>query len=285
MKVDPCATLPLAILAALLASATAAAADPTKLECIAANSAGQDLRRGGKLRDAREKLALCVSTSCPGPVREDCAQRLEEVDKVMPSVIFEAKDGAGNDLSAVRVTMDGRSLADRLDGTAIPIDPGPHDFVLEAAGLPRAQKRLVLREGDKGRHERIVLGAEQPTPTQAARATTRSEPMPVLAIVSGGVGLAGLVVGVGAYFAATSAHSGLSGCDSATGTCPPSQANESNLQSFHTWRGISDAGYVIGAVGLVAGGVLFFTMPTSKESPTGAGLYVGPASCGLAGAF
>jgi hypothetical protein len=284
MKVDPCATLPLSILAALLASASAAAADPTKLECIAANSAGQDLRRSGKLRDAREKLALCVSTSCPGPVREDCAQRLEEVDKVMPSVIFEAKDGAGNDLSAVHVTMDGRLLADRLDGTAIPIDPGPHDFVLEAAGLPRAQKRLVLREGDKGRHERIVLGAVQLTPTQATGAT-RSESMPALAIISGGVGLAGLVVGVGAYLAATSAHSGLSGCDSATGTCPPSPANESNLQSFHTWRGISDAGYVIGAVGLVAGGVLFFTMPRSNESAAEAGLYVGPASCGLVGAF
>ena len=41
------------------------------------------------------------------------------------------------------------------------------------------------------------------------------------------------------------------------------------------WRGF----------GLVAGGVLFFTRPSSKVSAAEAGLYVGPASCGLVGAF
>lgn len=33
----------------------------------------------------------------------------------MPSLVFEAKDRAGNDLGAVRVTMDGQPLAEKLD--------------------------------------------------------------------------------------------------------------------------------------------------------------------------
>ena len=77
----------LCALGVVLVPWSARAVEPTKLECIAANDAAQDLRRTGKLREAREKLALCVSTACPGPVREDCAQRLTEVDGVMPSIV------------------------------------------------------------------------------------------------------------------------------------------------------------------------------------------------------
>jgi hypothetical protein len=50
-------------------------------------------------------------------------RRVDEINAAIPTVIFEAKDGAGGDLSAVRVTMDGEVLAERLEGTALSINP------------------------------------------------------------------------------------------------------------------------------------------------------------------
>ena len=105
------------------------------------------------------------------------------------------------------------------------------------------------------------------------------------AIVAGSVGLAGLAVGVGAGIAGSSQHSALSGeCSTASGSCPSSA--QTDLDAFHTWRTFSTVGYVVGAVGVVAVGVLFLTAPSSRGSSGGATkLYVGPASAGLAGVF
>lgn len=74
----------LCVVSLIMLFAAPAAADtavPTKQECVAANEAAQDLRRAGKLRDARKKLELCVAEICPKAVREDCAQRLDDLDK------------------------------------------------------------------------------------------------------------------------------------------------------------------------------------------------------------
>ena len=38
---------------------------------------------GNKLRDAREKLTVCVARSCPAMIRDDCAQRLNEVQRAL----------------------------------------------------------------------------------------------------------------------------------------------------------------------------------------------------------
>ena len=112
------------VLGGVFAAFPAAAADPTKEQCIAANDHAQEFRQAGKLSKAREQLVLCVAQSCPGPVREDCAQRLDEVDKAMPTIVFVVKDASGNDVSGVSVTMDGQPLAAKLTGAAVAVDPG-----------------------------------------------------------------------------------------------------------------------------------------------------------------
>jgi hypothetical protein len=170
----------LAIPIALFAS-TASAQLPTKEACIAANERGQDLKSNGKLQSARIALLVCMDNACPGPVREDCARLLEEVNKAQPSIVFEAKDGGGNDLSNVRVLMDGLLLVDRLDGKAINIDPGPHRFRFEASGAEPVERRFIIREGEKARVERIVLAqrpADPPPPVKPPPPPPRSDPPP-----------------------------------------------------------------------------------------------------------
>ncbi|MGO9834872.1 MAG: hypothetical protein ACLP1X_11695 [Polyangiaceae bacterium] len=275
------------VLAATLATSPAVA-DPTKVQCIAANDHAQEFRQAGKLGKAREQLVVCVAQSCPGPVRDDCAQRLDEVDKAMPTIVFEVKDASGNDVSAVTVTMDGQPLAQKLNGVAVAVDPGEHRFVFEAAGSPSTERTLLLHEGEKGRRERIVLGAAQPTATLATQPEGKpaTQPRggrtpPVLAIVVGGVGVAGLVVGAVTAVAATSKHGTLQGeCNGSV--CPPSA--QGDLSSFHTLRTVSAIGYVVGAAGILGGAGLWFFAP-SRPNDTSARVWVGPASAGVMGAF
>ncbi len=115
----------------VLTAAGNALAAPTKDQCVDAYTRAQDQRRDSKLLDARRSFLLCASESCPRLVRSDCVKSLDELASALPGIVFEAKDGAGQDLSAVTVTMDGALLVDHLDGSAIAVDPGEHTFVFQ----------------------------------------------------------------------------------------------------------------------------------------------------------
>ncbi|HEY8089950.1 MAG TPA: hypothetical protein VIF09_18945, partial [Polyangiaceae bacterium] len=146
----------------LVLAPLSAGAGMTKLACIDANTRGQDLRRDGKLAAAREQLRSCTDPSCPGLVRDDCSRRLDELEKVQPTVVFEVKDVAGNDVSGVEVTVDGEPAVQTLDGTALQLDPGEHELVFRATGRAPVSRTLMLTEAEKERRERIVLGGLSP---------------------------------------------------------------------------------------------------------------------------
>ena len=137
--------------------AWAAGPTPDKMECIAADTDGQALRITGSLLRARKRLAICAAASCPGIVREDCLQRIAELDVAQPTVVFSATNGRGRPLVAVRVIVDGTPIAERLDGRPLPVDPGTHLFVFEALGRVTAQMRLRFEEGEKNVAHAAVL--------------------------------------------------------------------------------------------------------------------------------
>ncbi|HXN31028.1 MAG TPA: hypothetical protein VN894_04165, partial [Polyangiaceae bacterium] len=167
---------PAAAAAILLVTAdgVASGAGPTTAGCLAANESSIALRNQHKLHAARAQLLVCSAASCPADVRNECARRVAEVNAAIPTMIFEAKDGLGNDLAAVRVTMDGQPLVDRLEGTGLPIDPGEHAFAFETEGQPPVEKHFVIHEGEKGRRERVVFGAAP----AAAPLAAPSQPSP-----------------------------------------------------------------------------------------------------------
>jgi hypothetical protein len=188
----------------------------------------------------------------------------------------------------VAITMDGQTLA-TADGAAIDVDPGEHTFTFEATGLKKIEKRLALVEGVKQRREVVIMDraeAAQIASTASpptAEAPTRSARPPTLAWVAFGVGGAGLTLGVIAGLVAGGKHSTLEGeCNNTAGTCTPAHA--SDLDSFHTWRTISTVGYVVGALGVAGGAVLWFTAPKARNA-TATGVWLGPASAGIAGKF
>ena len=261
----------------------ASASEPTKQQCVDANGTAQDLRRAGKLLDAREKLALCVSQACPGPVREDCAQRLDEVDRATPTLVFEVKDTKGNDVSAVRVTMDGQLLVQKVGGASIAVDPGEHRFVFEDPDgiAPKTEQAIVVREGDKDRHVRVVLGvaATTGTPSAASAASDSGSSQRTIGLVLGGAGVAGLVVGsvFGLVSRSTYSQALQSECGGSANGCSPQGAQDG--QAAHGQAMISTVAFIAGGALLAGGAVLYLTAP--KAGSIGVAPTVGTNGAGL----
>jgi hypothetical protein len=182
---------------------------PTKAQCIEANTRGQDLRREDKVSAARDSFRACVSSSCPPLVRNDCARRLDEIDAAQPTIVFVAKDRAGKDVSAVHVTVDGKPVLDRLDGAALPVDPGEHVFTFTALGQPTVKATFVLAVGEKNRREQVEVGdGALPATASAALAPEGQGPASHLTITSdpnATISVDGQIVGKGRFDGAEAA--------------------------------------------------------------------------------
>jgi hypothetical protein len=180
------------VIATLLAFAlgatttTASYAEIDKQSCIAAYDQGQRAKLSGELLHARVALAVCAGEGCAESFRSECAQWLDDVNRAMPSVVISVRGKDGNDKTHVRVFADGKLIAEHLDGKAIEMDPGEHDFLFEAAGEDIPEQHVLVMEGQKARP--IVASARVPV---LASVVTR--PMPVAGWVSGGLTVASLV--------------------------------------------------------------------------------------------
>ena len=273
---------------ALTLAAMPALADLTKDQCVDANGKAQDARREGRFTEARTLLQSCANASCPKIVTSDCTTRLDELDRAQPTVVFDARDAAGNDLSAVKVTVDGRPLADKLAGMALAVDPGRHTFTFEAAGQPVVTQELVLSEREQGRQVTVVIGRPL-----AASSTTAAvdEPAPhgisrrTVGLIVGGVGVGAVITGAVFGLLASSAKSDYqNNCGSHIGA-PPNQCNATGVSGHDdasTKAALSTGFFIGGGVLAAAGAVLWFTGGPGKP---GAAVAVTPGGALVRGEF
>jgi hypothetical protein len=157
-------------LAMSTASRPARADDETLSKCIAESNQSVDLRKQGRLLEARKALALCAAPSCGTEVSDACQKGIADINGILPSVVFVPRNGAGEDVAGVKLSVDGAPYAERLDGSAVVIDPGEHEFRFEVAGQQPVSKRFVLREGEVNRREEILIGPPPPAPRPAPQA-------------------------------------------------------------------------------------------------------------------
>jgi hypothetical protein len=274
------------------------AADPTIAECLTANDKSISLRNEHKLLAARKELLVCAASTCPAEVRKECLRRIDLVNTSLPTVVLEAKDGAGNDLSAVKVTMDGDVLVEKLDGSSISLDPGAHTFNFEVAGQPPLTRQLVIREGQKDRREVLQFGAPAAGATPATPvAKTTANPaietsvdrvsssaggtQKIVALVAAGVGVAG--VGVGTIFGLQS----MSKHSDASTKCPGACSVQAGVELWNDARSagnISTIAFAVGGVGLVTGAILWFTAKTPSHT-TALQADIGPGSVQIRGSW
>jgi hypothetical protein len=260
-------------MAGVICTTSALGAGPTKAQCADADTQAQTLLQDHKLIEARNALRTCAATGCPSVVQKDCVERLDSLEHDVPTIVFDVKDGDGRDLSDVKITIDGAAFTDKLDGSPIEIDPGPHDVSFEVSGQPPMKRNILVHEGDKARHEAIVIGA--PTakpvePTAPAIPLPPSTPPRVINVqkVAGAsltvVGVLGVALG---GFLGLSASSQWS---SASCSLPISCGDATTAQTKHddaSSNATASTIFFIAGGALAAGGVVLYLTAPKSEAP------------------
>jgi hypothetical protein len=182
-----------------------------KKQCLAAAEAGQNQRDDGHYLAARQSFLTCSRDACPRVIARSCTQWLRDLVDVAPTVVLGAKDDRGNDLTEVKVTLDGQPFATSLDGKPVATDSGEHVFRFEREGSLPAEQKVVLRVGEKARAVTAVLksaNAPPPTPEPPKPSPTETEAPPPSEplmsahnVTAGAMAIAALAgAGVGAFF-------------------------------------------------------------------------------------
>jgi hypothetical protein len=254
-----------AFAASSLFAATAAVADDRVQACIDASTQGQTLRQQGHLLGAREQMITCASDGCPKVVRAHCARWLGELDDRIPSVIVRARDASGDDLVDANVLVDGKPI--KIDGRALPLDPGEHLVSIDRGGLHK-EERVILIEGEASRLVELRLApASSPNrPVDLPPPPSSTRRVPTAAWVLGGVGLVALG---GATFFGFAAKSQLDDLDS---SCAPHCVDSQTQTGRHDALAFD---VLLGAGGVAVGAALVWALafPANVEiepTPRGA---------------
>jgi hypothetical protein len=250
-----------------------------KAACLDAAAKGQRLRGAHQLVEAREQMRACAAAQCPAVVQTDCARWLDEVEAALPTVVVAAKNGSGVDLFDVKVSVDGKLVASKLDGQGAAMNAGPHTFHFEGADGTSVDQQVMIKEGEKNQVVSVVLGASPaaaPGPaglpaTVPETAPATSSPLRTVGWVLGGAGMVGL--GVGAVFGLV-AMSDKNAAHCVDNLCDPGKA--SGIKSAAL---VSDIGWIAGGVLLATGaGLVLFAPSGHAESAAGTASAQGAAA-------
>ncbi len=227
-----------------------------KEDCVAASDAAQNLRGEKKLLAARKQLLQCVREVCPGPVKADCGIWLAEVEKSTPTIVISATDDKG-DLSTVQVFVDGQLLADKLEGAAIPIDPGAHAFRYVGPDGKTKEASIVIKEGEKNRRLDVSF-ATAAVIEKPVLASPR--PVPTVTYVLGAVAVVGFADW--AFFGLTGKHDVQKLRDTCAPACDKSDENAAKKKLI-----VADIGLGVGLVSLGLASYFYFSRSSAEAPP------------------
>lgn len=207
--------------------------------------------------------------------RERAEGLAPKVSRLVIEVALEAR------VDGLRITRDGADVGAAQWGVALPTDEGTHEIVAAAPGF-RDFRTTVAVEG-QGKTVRLSVPkleqaplAASPPPGPAADSSPvagdrASEPAPsglgaqrIAALVAGGVGVAGVVVGT--IFGLQTISKKKQASETCTGGTCTSQAGVDAGNDAHAAGNVSTVAMIVGAAGLAGGAVLWFTAPSSPSS-------------------
>ncbi|MBX3231545.1 MAG: PEGA domain-containing protein [Labilithrix sp.] len=247
----------------------------------------------GKLVEGTENLNKVVRETLAPNAPAAFAAAQERAKKVLAEAkpkIAKLKIAVAGPEGQYVVKLDGEVVPPANLNMNRPTDPGEHEVEASAPGYKTARAKVTLQEGGNDsvaltlevdpnapKPEPVVAPAPAPPPVAPpplpppAQPEPREQPSRVPAYVGVGVGAAGIAVGTIFGLMATSKKSEIE--DQCQGTRCPSSV-QGDVDSGRTMGTISTVGFVVGAVGLVAG-VYFYLTSSPKTGSTPPGTFVG----------
>ena len=279
-----CALVPtiLCVASTTLAETTPAPAS----DCVQSFENAQRQRKEGKLKASVESLIACSQPNCPAFISKECTSIYSEVQSSLPSITVRATDGQGQLLTEVDVFVDGELLTKKLDGRAVPIDPGVHEVRFETAGKAPISQKVLVAEGEKNKLVSVEYPAPKPTtpeptaasPTAPIAPVATPQPVeksgpPIAAYVVGGLGIAAVGAGVILRVVADGEY------DDLKGSCSPNCTSD-DTDPVDMKYNLSIASFAVGGAAIATSAVLFILHAGSEKSAPTAGLSVGPVAIG-----
>src|SRR6266700_4057586 len=198
--------------------------------------------QAGHLLDAKETLGRCARAVCGSFLQQECTTLYTQMENDVPSVVPVVLDAAETPGAAFEVRVDGELLTSKLDGIAIPVNPGWHEFTFSTEGSTFATQKILLAQGQRNR---AISVSQRPANAKVAGApkiipTNKAPDRKNVAVQE-------------------------TDSDSEPAKVEPPfkrklQAPESQSETIKSDSGASWGAYVLGGVGLVgAGGAALFT--------------------------
>ena len=270
----------------LVIAGQARAQSPTKEVCLEAHGKGQDLREGGKISAARAQFLQCAQSTCPEMVQADCARFGEELQRIVPTVTFAARDGAGSDVADTTVFVDNVQITAALSGQSYEVDPGPRTIRFVHGGKT-IEQRVIISQGEKGRVVAVTFGEPAPGSAPAGSVSTGplgsppprdaasgEGPSPSRApLVIAGIGAAALVAGVVLIFVGGGEIP--ENCDYFAKECTAAPGDPA-FGEAKSGAGLINAGTGVAVAGsaVLVGGLIWYFAQSTERAPA-------PAATGL----
>ncbi|MEA2698479.1 MAG: hypothetical protein QOI66_2750 [Myxococcales bacterium] len=121
----------------------------------------------GHLQKANRLFSQCADPVCGRALANECAARRAQLEPDIPSVVPVLTDREGRPVVEAAVSIDGQPLAAQLDGRAVFVDPGLHEFTFTADGQVVVTEALIAQ----GQRNYLVTASLQEPP-----ADSQSEP-------------------------------------------------------------------------------------------------------------
>jgi hypothetical protein len=202
-------------------------------------------------------------------------ERRAKLAPMVPSVTLRVQSGLPE---GTEVKLDGVLQDSAAIGTAIPVDPGRHLISVQIPNQPPRNSEVILGAGENKEvviqtghvgFETYSLIPDRAGAGTASAATGPVQPAPqqpgrTLAYVAGGIGAAGIVVAAVTGLMLVSKNSTINGnCDS-SGSCQ--QQGWNAVEDARVLLKVNTASWIVGAVGLGTGTVLWFTTAAPDRS-------------------
>lgn len=198
------------------------------------------------------------------------AAKKQELAPDVPTITITLSPGSQ---PGARVACDDVELKAAAIGVALPLDPGEHKVRAESPGGVVVEKTFTLQKGDAKALELDVSTTKPPPPAAPKPPPPPPAPPPglgarrVAAIAVGGVGLAGVGVGV-AFGVLTKRRLGVIEDHCILTPGKPDACDTAGVTAHKaaiTTGWVSTGGFILGGAGLATAAALFFLTPHASK--------------------